>query len=92
MGGELGNETCIDRLLVSLELSPPDFILIENDNFYTCLASKSRCFGAFAEISARSSRKKKVIIFHVFFLRTAVVSGLVLPSIVAQREQEEDRS
>ena len=59
MGGELGNETCIDLLLVSSALSPPNFISIENDNFYRNLVTKSWCFGVFADISARSSRKKK---------------------------------
>ena len=57
MGGELGNETYL--LLVSSELSPPNFILIEDDNFYTNLVLKNWCFGIFADISARSNREKK---------------------------------
>ena len=69
MGGELGNETHIDLLLVSSALSPPNFILIENDNIYTIIVSKSWCFWFFADISARSSREKKRLQFfiHVFF-------------------------
>ena len=75
MGGELGNETHIDLLLVSSALSPPNFILIENDNFNTNLASKSWCFGVFADISARSSRKKEKVRFFqiVFFVAQSVV-------------------
>ena len=37
IGGEMGNETYIDLLLVSSELSPPNFILIQKSNFYTNL-------------------------------------------------------
>ena len=37
MGGELGNETYLDLLLVSSALPPPICILIENDNFYKTL-------------------------------------------------------
>ena len=58
MGGELGDETCIDVLLVSSALPPPNFILIGSDGFYTNLLWKSWCFGVFADISARASRKK----------------------------------
>ena len=73
LGGELGKETYIDLLLVSSTLSPPNFILIESDNFYTNLASKSWRFGVFADISARSSRKKKRM-FHIrFFLAQSVM-------------------
>ena len=85
MGGELGNETYIDPLLVSSALSPPKLILIKNDNIYTNLVSKSWCFGVFAGISARSSRKKKLRFFiYVFFRAISGVSGLVLPTFVAQ--------
>ena len=75
MGGELGNETYIDLLLVSSARSPPNFILIENDNYYTHLLSKSWCFGVFADISARSSRKKEKVRFFqiVFFVAQSVV-------------------
>ena len=78
MGGELGNETYIDLLLVYSALSPPIFILIENDNLYTNLVSKSWCFKVFADISARWSRKKKGLKFsYTFFFRTiSGVSGL----------------
>ena len=45
MGGELGNETYIDILLESSALlSPPNFTLIGNDDYYTNLAWKSWCF------------------------------------------------
>ena len=57
---------------------PPIFILIENDNLYTNLVSKSWCFSVFADISARSSRgKKKVRIFHIlfFFAQSVVCQG-----------------
>ena len=64
MGGELGNETCIDLLLSAL-LSPPVFILMEDDHFNTNLVSRSGCFGVFADISARSSRKKEVSVIHI---------------------------
>ena len=86
MSGELGNETYIDLLLVSPALSPPNFILIENDSFHTNLVSKSWCFWVFADISARSSRKKKRLEFfiYVFFGTISGVSGLVLPIFVAQ--------
>ena len=70
MGGELGNETYIDLLLVLSALSPPNLILIENDSFHTNLVSKSWCFWVFADISARSSRKKKKwleFFMYVFF-------------------------
>jgi len=77
MGGELGNETYL--LLVSSELSPPNFILIEDDNFYTNLVLKNWCFGIFADISARSSREKKVYNssyqIHVFFAQAVVCQG-----------------
>ena len=43
------------------------FILIENDNIYTNLLSKSWYFGVFADMSARSSRKKMVRIFRKRF-------------------------
>ena len=35
MGNELGNETGIDLLLVPPIASPPNFALIENDDFIT---------------------------------------------------------
>ena len=66
MGGELGNETYID-VLESWALSPPNFIFIGNDDFYTNLVWKSWCFLVFADISARSSRKKNPRIFHILF-------------------------
>ena len=65
MGGELGNETYID-VLKSSALSP-NFSLIGNDYFYTNLVWKSWCFLVFADISARSSRKKNPRIFHILF-------------------------
>ena len=57
MGGELGNEPCIDGLLVSSALSPPNFTLIGNEDFYTNLVWKTWCFWVFADISARSEKK-----------------------------------
>ena len=60
-------------------------LLIQNDNFYTNLVSKSWFLGVFADISARSSRGKNFfLIFHIrFFFRTiSGVSGLVLPIFV----------
>ena len=69
MGGELGNETYIDPLLVSSALSQPHLILIENDYIHTNLVSKSWCLGVFEDISAISSPKKKLpgTIFHIRF-------------------------
>ena len=69
----MGNGTYIDLLLVSSALSRPNFILIEKDNFYTNFVSKSWRFGVFADISARSSRKKKLIIFHIRFYSACAV-------------------
>ena len=66
MGGELGNETYIDLLLVSSGRSPPKFILIENDNFYTNLALK-RCVLRFSRISRRDRVVKNK---RLDFLRT----------------------
>ena len=66
---ELGDQTYVDVLIVSSELSPPKFTLIGNDDFLKNLAWISWCFWVFADISARSSRKKKTRIIHTrFFL------------------------
>ena len=69
MGGELGNETYFD-VLESSALSPPNFTLIGNDDFYTNLVWKSWYLRVFADISARSSRggeSKKDAIFYILF-------------------------
>ena len=87
MGGELGNETYIDPLLVSSALSQPHLILIENDYIHTNLVSKSWCLGVFEDISAISSPKKSYQVqffIYVFFRTISGVSGLVLPMFVAQ--------
>ena len=62
--GELRNKTCIDRL-VSSASSPPNLTLIGNDDFYMNLVWISWCFWVFADISARSSRKKTHILFFI---------------------------
>ena len=68
MGGELGNEIYID-LLVSSGLSPPSFILIENNNFYTNLVSKSWCLflGFRGYLGEIGSGEKKEFFTYVFF-------------------------
>ena len=45
--------------LESSALSPPNFTLIGNEDFYTNIVWKSCCFWVFADTSARSCRKKK---------------------------------
>ena len=82
MGGELGNETCIDVLLVGSASSPPNLTSIGNDDFYTNLVWKSWCFCVFADISARSSREKKNSEFfiYVFFCACAVLRQRVSAS------------
>ena len=68
MGGEMGNETYIDLLLVSSVLSPPNFILIEKDNFYTNLVSKKLVFLCFrGYLGEIESEKQNARIFHVPF-------------------------
>ena len=59
----MGNETYIDVLRVSSALSPPNFTLIGNDDFYANLVWKSWCFWVFASISARSSKKLKFFMY-----------------------------
>ena len=67
-GGELGNATHIDVLLVSSALSPPNITLIENDDIVKNLVSKSWCFlllslrGYLVEIE---SNLKHDIIFYM---------------------------
>ena len=74
MGGELGDETCVDVPLVSLALSPPIFTLIGNTDINTSSVWKSWYFRVFMDISARSSReKKKSRIFHTLFFAYAVL-------------------
>ena len=75
MGGELGNETYIDLFLVSAAPSPPNFTLIENNNFYTNLSSKKLVFLGFLGYLGEMESGEKVVIFHRrFFFRA--ISGV----------------
>ena len=69
MVDELGNKKYILFLPMPAAMSPPNIILIGNDNFYT----NSVVFLSFADISARTSREKKRQFFLHFFCAQAVV-------------------
>ena len=68
MGGELGNETCIDVLLVSSAFSPPNFGLIGKDIFCTNLVWKKLVFLSFrGYLGEIESGEKKTQNFHTLF-------------------------
>ena len=68
MGGELGNQTYIDLILVSSALFSPNFTLIENDNFYTNLVFKKLVFWVFrGYLGEIESEKKEVRTFLASF-------------------------
>ena len=80
MGGELGNETYTDLLLVSSALSPPKFHLDRKRQYLYEISVKKLVFWVFADISARSSRGKKVEFFiyvriTFFFAQSVVCQG-----------------
>ena len=57
MGGDLGNESYIDLLIVSTALSPPIFLLIGRNDFYTKFQVRlKKCVDAcdFSRISERN--------------------------------------
>ena len=76
MDDELGDETCIDVLLVSSALSPPKFTLIGNDFFFNEFSVDTLVFLSFRRDLARSSREKKLIFFQMHFF---LLCSFVLP-------------
>ena len=78
MGGELGNEINID-LLGSSNYVANKFRLDRERRYYE-FSFKSWCFLIFADISSRSSRIKKLDIFHLFFRTSGHVSGPTPPN------------
>ena len=68
-----------DLLLVSSALSPPNLIVIENDNFYTeyeLSVKKLVCLGFRGYLGEIESEKQKVIIFRIrIFAQSVVCQG-----------------
>ena len=69
MGGQLGNETCIDVLLESSALSPPNFILDRERRFlYEFSVEKLVLLSFRGYLGEIESGKKKMLEFFVYFL------------------------
>ena len=67
MGGELGNETYIDLLLVSSALSTKFHLDRKRQFLYECSVKKLVFLGFRGYLGEIESEKKKVRIFHIRF-------------------------
>ena len=74
MGGELGNETYIDLLLVSSALSTKFHLDRKRQFLYECSVKKLVFLGFRGYLGEIESKKKKGRIFHVrFFIAQSLV-------------------